>query len=168
MSAGSVGKMDEFPPSVVFEVREVEDRDATLKAGEYIGKKVNFAIITPSTTKSGVKDTVERVCDEWLTMLAANVRTGRFQAEWLKDIRSAYQAWLLGIPVPRMGMSLKDWEHCPDSQLKAFNANNITTVDELAFTEESQITRLGAAAMAVRAKAILFINQEPIPEEKSK
>jgi hypothetical protein len=54
--------MEGRPAYVMFEVRSEEDRAASVAAGKFVGRDVNYVIITPP----GSKDTVEKPADSML------------------------------------------------------------------------------------------------------
>ena len=80
------------PPHVIFERRAEEDRQASIEAGRYVSRDVDYAIVTPS----GSKDRVERVVADWFSMLAGEVRAERWPQAWLDQLKSGYDAWTRG------------------------------------------------------------------------
>jgi hypothetical protein len=84
------------PPYVTFEVRSVEDRAASMTAGHFVGKDVNYAIVTPS----GSKDRIEKIAEEWLDGMAEGVRQERIPGEWLEAYTRKYKIWCETREVP--------------------------------------------------------------------
>ena len=85
---------------------------------------------------AGSKDTVEAIYSEWIKTKKEQVKQQRFPAEW-----------------------------CEPQALKACQAARITTIEELATANEDTINRLGMGARILKAKAELYVDQKPIPED---
>lgn len=156
----SVQEFAKVAPAVEFEEIELEDRDATIAKGEFVGKPVDIIKVMPQ----GSKDIVERIYADWLAVKRDEAGKERFPAEWLRQIEAKYAAWKKGTPVPTFGTPLKDWPHATPQLLKAMRAVNISTIEELASANEDTIRRLGMGARTLKAKAELYMNQQPIPE----
>lgn len=155
-------KLEDRPPYVEFEVRTLEDRNATIEKGEFVGYDVDFAIIMPA----GAKDKVERVYSEWIAYIKEQAKQERFPFEWIQMIEAKYKAWKNGTPPPSFGTPIKGWKHATPNDLKALAANHVTTIEELAVANEELIKRLGMGARKLKDKAILYCEQKPIPEDE--
>jgi len=88
--------MDDRPPYVQFEMRAVEDRQASIEQGHYVATDVAYALVTPA----GSKDRVERVVEEWFLQLEQQVREERFPPAWFKAYKEAFAAWKEGNESP--------------------------------------------------------------------
>ena len=151
----------ELPPFVEFEVQEIEDREATLEAGEFVGIPVDMIKVHPA----GSKDCVIRNYQEWLAQKRQDASEGRFPKSHLFMIQEQYQAWKNGVPKPTWGTPLKDWKHSTPQLLKAMGAVHISTIGELALANEETIKRLGMGARSLKAKAEMFMRGERIPDD---
>jgi len=138
------------PPYVTFEVRAIEDRNASIEAGHYVTKDVNFAIITPQ----GSKDRIERVADEWLAKLADDVREGRFDQAWLSAYKEAYKAWAEGNELPENGFPVKNWPVLSPSQIISLLECHVRTVEDLAVANEETLAKIGMGGRALKQRAI--------------
>jgi hypothetical protein len=151
----------ELPPFVEFEEIEIEDREATLEKGEFVGIPVDMIKVHPA----GSKDCVIRNYKEWLEQKKQDASEGRFPKSHLFMIQEQYQAWKRGIPKPTWGTPLKDWKHSTPQLLKAMGAVHISTIEELALANEETIKRLGMGARSLKAKAEMFMRGERIPDD---
>jgi len=151
----------ELPPFVEFEEVEIEDREATLKAGEFVGIPVDMIKVHPA----GSKDCIVRNYKEWLEQKKQDASEGRFPKTHLFAIQEQYQAWKNGTPKPTYGTPLKDWKHATPQLLKAMNAVHISTIEELALCNEETIKRLGMGSRVLKNKAEMFMRGEKIPED---
>lgn len=144
---------EERPPYVRYETRSVEDRDASITAGHYVGKDVDFALITPQ----GSKDVVERVVSEWFDNLASQVQQQRFKREWLEGYREHYSAWKKGEEIPESGSAIKLWPAVSPSQIKAILNARVRTVEDLAAANEQTLAQIGMGARALKQRAIEWL-----------
>lgn len=144
-----ITEMKEKPPYVRFMVKAVEDRDASIEAGRYVSRDVEYALITPR----GSKDCIEAEVQDYFARLKGSVQQGRFQQEWLNDILATYRAWKEGQDIPEKGTSLKNWPLLGPSQLNTLLGINIRTVEELAEANEETISRIGMGGRALAMKA---------------
>lgn len=130
-----------------FEVRAKENREATMKAGHFVAKDVDFAVITPI----GGNLTVDmEVTDDLLKQWKASPET-RYRVE-------AYTAWKDGAEPPVNGSDLKNWPPMTPAMLKGLRALNIRSVEELADLPDAALTRIGPGSRAMRDKAKEWIN----------
>ena len=151
----------ELPPFVEFEEDTIEDRTATLEAGEFVGIQVDMIKVHPA----GSKDCIVRNYNEWLEQKRQDASEGRFPKTHLFAIQEQYQAWKNGTPKPTWGTPLKEWKHATPQLLKAMSAVHISTIEELAVCNEETIRRLGMGARALKTKAEMFMRGEKIPED---
>lgn len=153
--------LEAMPPFVEFKEEEIEDRGATLSAGEFVGIPVDMIYVHPA----GSKDCIVRNYKEWLEQKKQDASEGRFPKTHLYMIQEQYQAWKNGTPKPSYGTLLKEWKHSTPQLLKAMGAVHISTIEELALANEETIKRLGMGARALKNKAEMFMRGEKIPED---
>ena len=141
------------PPHVIFERRAEEDRQASIEAGRYISRDVDYAIVTPS----GSKDRVERVVSDWFTMLAGEVRAERWPQAWLDQLKSGYEAWTRGQTPPENGTPLSTWPALSPAQVKNWAQIGLRTIEELAEANEEALAAYGMGARDMKSRAKLFL-----------
>lgn len=141
------------PPYVVFETKAIEDRQATIEAGYYKTKDVDFAIVTPQ----GSKDRIERNVKDWFEQVSQQVTENRFPQEWLTAYRSSYQAWKEGRELPVSGTSVMHWPVASPAQVKSLLDAKVRTVEDLAQANEETIGRLGMGGRALKEKAVNWL-----------
>lgn len=142
------------PPYVTFETRVVEDRHASTEQGRFVGKDVNYAIVTPS----GSKDRIEKVAEEWLAGLEEGVRQDRIPGEWLEAYRRKYAAWCESREIPEDGTAIAAWPAVSPAQVKSILDANVRTVEDLAVANESTLTAIGMGARALKEKAQAWLD----------
>jgi hypothetical protein len=138
------------PAYVQFEVRAEEDRAATVEAGHYVARDVDFVIITPA----GSKDRIERRADEWLVQIKQQVQEQRLPPEWAQAYRAAYGEWKEGREIPLNGTAIVNWPAVSPAQVKALLEARMRTVEDLAVANEETITRLGMGGRALKQRAV--------------
>lgn len=146
-----VSRLDEKqrPAYVQFERRGVEDRAASLAAGKYVAKDVDWVMITPV----GGKDVVEKPVSEWLQNIAQQVREERMPLEFEERYRRAYEFWKRGEEIPLNGTPIKGWPVLSPAQQKTVIAANILTVEDLAVANGEAVTRMGIGGLDMKQKA---------------
>lgn len=145
---------DERPAYVRFEVRAVEDREASIRLGHYSSKDVEFAIITPA----GSKDEVEKKVDEWLAQIKQQAREGRMPPQWEEGYRQAYAAWKRGEEIPLSGTPIRGWVVLGPSQQQRCLAANIRTVEDLALINGEGLARIGMGGQELKQKAQAWLS----------
>lgn len=148
-----VVKFPERPPYVQFEVRDIEDRTASIEKGHYVGKDIDFAIITPP----GSKDKVERPALDWLAHLDEMVKLDRFNADWARQFRQAYKNWKEDAEPSVEGYDLRYWPGVTPSQYKQMKMLRLRTVEDVATMNEETINRLGAGGRSLKDRARTFL-----------
>lgn len=146
---------EERPPYVSFEVRPVEDRARSLAAGHWVGRDVDYVLITPT----GSKDRIERVATEWLKHLEDMVREQRFPAKWLRAYQEGYKAWKTDQDPPLEGTPIRNWPVVSPSQYKMLKELRVLTVEDLAQANEETLMRIGPGARGLKAKAETWLTQ---------
>lgn len=142
-------QLQERPPFVRFEVREVEDRNATIAAGHLVTFPVDFALITPP----GSRDCIEQVAKDWFTQLESDVRGERFPAEWLRQFRHKYEDWKKGNETPTEGTSIRNWAILRPSQVKHLLEIGCYTIEDVAAANEELIHRIGMGGRELKRQA---------------
>jgi hypothetical protein len=142
------------PPYVTFEVRAVEDRQASIESGYYQTKDVDFAFVTPQ----GSKDRIERDVKDWFEQLEQQCQQGRFKREWLVAYRGAHAAWKEGREIPVNGTAILTWPVLSPSQAKQAIDHGVRTVEDLAAANEETIMRLGMGGRALKEKAVAWLS----------
>lgn len=158
-------EMDARPPYVMFEVRPVEDRAASIEQGRYVAKDVIFAVVTPA----GTKDKIEKVAEDWFAGIKANVREGRFPAQWLTAYEAQFEAFKKNEEVPEIGTPIKTWPALSPAQVKNILGANIRTVEDLADANEEALMRIGMGSRGLKDKAKAWLQsaeKKGIPAEK--
>lgn len=141
------------PPYVIFELRAVEDREASIAAGHFVAKDVPYAIITPQ----GSKDRIERVAEEWFSQLEQQSRENRFPSEWLRAFKSSFKDWQEGHEPAVNGTDVRNWPAASPAQVKALLDVRVRTVEDLASANEETISRLGMGGRALKARAVEWL-----------
>ena len=142
-------------PWVEFRKVSEEDRQASVDAGTYIARDVDYAFITPA----GSKDCIEKPVKEWFEQLATQVENSRFPAEWLKAFRTRYESWVESGEIPVQGTSVKNWAVASPSQIEMLLKVNVRTVEQLAVANEEVIGRLGMGGRNLVEKAKAYTKQ---------
>lgn len=146
-------QLQERPAYVVFETRSVEDREATIKQGVYVGKDVDYALITPP----GSKDRIERIVGEWLPQKKEDVQAGRLPDAWYRSYVAAYEDFKAGKESPIDGIPVIDWPGLSPSQVKTLLSLNLRSVQDVATMNEESIARLGMGGRSLKQRAIEYL-----------
>ncbi len=141
------------PPYVTFEVRAVEDRAASIEAGFYKTRDVDFAFITPQ----GSKDRIEREVQSWFENLTEQVNQQRFPSEWKRHFEESYKAWKEGRELPLNGTPILTWPVVSPSQVKALLDARVKTVEDLAGANEETLNRIGMGSRMLKDKAVSWM-----------
>lgn len=140
-------------PYVAFETKAIEDREASAQAGRYMTKDVDFVLVTPA----GSKDRIEGIVQEWFDDKRAQVREGRFPANWLQAYEYAYKEWKAGNEMPVNGTPIKSWPVISPAQRANLISWKVMTVEALADANEEILGRLGMGARAIKQQAIDYL-----------
>ena len=154
---------EDRPPYVTFETRAEEDRDASIAAGHFVARDVDFAIITPI----GSKDRIERPVADWFAKLSGDVAEGRFKSEWLMAYRGIYRDWKDGTESPLTGTDIKNWPVASPAQIKNLIELNVRTVEDMAAANEEVINRIGMGGRALKQKAADWLTSAGGPGKTS-
>lgn len=154
-------KLPDRPPFVRFEVRPVEDREATIEAGAVCYKDVNFALVTPA----GSKDVHEAIAEEWLERLKGQAQSGRVPANWVTHFFSTYEAWKKNEEPPVDGTRLSHWPGLNKPQHDLLKQLKMQTIEDVAAMNEEAIARLGMGGRALKQRAQAFLDARNGPEK---
>lgn len=138
------------PPYVAFEMRAIEDRNASLAAGHFVAKDVPYVIVTPA----GSKDRYENIADNWFQTIRNEVKAGRFPPAWLEVFEKRFEAWKRQEEAPINGHSLKSWPVLSPAQLRTCQSAHLMTIEDLAAANEETILRLGMGGRQLKQKAV--------------
>lgn len=150
---------EERPAYVTFEIRAVEDRNATIKNGYYSTRDVEFALVTPPYSK----DCIEMECGVWLKKNDDDERNGRIPAKWRDAWKAAYTAWKSGQELPLDGYPIKGWGVLSPSQQQNLLAVGIKTVQDLARANDEGLRRIGMGAVDLKNRATAWLKAEAGP-----
>lgn len=142
------------PPYVRFETRSIEDRNATLEAGHYVGKDVVYALITPA----GSKDCIEKVADDWIVGLKEAVQQDRFPESWLREYKAALAAYIEGREAPLNGTAVEDLPNISPSHARICIDIGVRTVEQLAESNEETLQRIGMGGRALKQRAQAWLD----------
>lgn len=145
--------LNERPPFVTFETRPVEDREASIKAGCYVGRDIDYAIITPA----GSKDRIERVVTDWFAKLRDDVDAQRIPSEWVSHFKQKYDDYKAGRETPVNGTPVRDWPGVSPSMLKTLHSLHLLAIEDVANANEEAIARLGMGGRSLKQRAIDFL-----------
>lgn len=157
----------EMPAWVRFEMRGVEDREATIKNGHYTERDVEFALITPPYSK----DCNEKEVTAWLSELADNLRQNRISQGWHDGYVAKYKAWKSGQEIPEDGIPIKGWTMISPAVQSNLLAINVRTVEALAKMNDEGMKRYGMGALDLKNRAIAWLkaakNIAPVAQENA-
>lgn len=141
------------PPYVSWETRQVEDRNASIAAGRYVAKDVDFAVIT----RPGSRDSQDEVAEDWLKKIAEKARKGDVPANWHAAFKESYEFWKKGQEAPVSGTPIKGWGLLSPAAQKDLIQAGIRTVEDLAEFSDSELSQIGTGAMSYKQKAKAFL-----------
>lgn len=143
------------PPYVVFEMRGVEDRAATIANGYHTEKEVAFAVIT----RPGSRDTLEKEAEVWLKEIREKSRKGEsgVPMTWSIAFDAAYKQWLAGETATVKGLPIKGWTAIGAGAQKTLLAAGIVSVEDLADISDSELQAIGTGAMSFKMKAKAYL-----------
>jgi hypothetical protein len=155
------------PPFIRFEVRPIEDRAASITAGYYVTKDVDFIILVPHGSEG--KQSIEQPYGDWLKkikplaggdLMPSNasfdtpaMAAARFPAEWLEKIEAGYKAWKEGRELPIEGTPLDNWPVLSPSQRINAKQMHLLTVEDLAAASDEACQSVGIGGITLRQRA---------------
>lgn len=149
MSVGDLITHEERPPYVRFERQVVEDKAASLIAGRYVGRDVDFVFVTPP----GSKDEMVAKVDRWFENTERNVRDGRTNSTWLDLWKDGYKRWKNGQEVPLNGSAIRGWGLISPAQQETLIRLQIRTIEDLSALNDEGLHRIGMGALELKNKA---------------
>lgn len=155
MSVGGLPEREDRKAYVRFKVVPVEDKAASLAAGHYVAKNVEFALITPPYTK----DVVEKKVDAWISQLQLDVRSGRYPQAWLDENLKYLDAWRKGQELPPNGTAIRGWSMISPAQQETLIHMSILTVEDLAGVNDEGARRIGMGSLDLKNKAKAWLAQ---------
>lgn len=144
---------EERPAWVEFELRAVEDKPASIKAGRSISKDVEFVLATPPYSK----DRFEFKAEQWFKNQEMNVRNNRIPQKWLDHWRKCYDHWKLGLETPLDGTDIRNWPVISPAQIKNLLSAGCRTIEDLAGVNEEGLKRIGMGGVALKQKAQAYL-----------
>lgn len=149
MSVGDLVVREERPPYVRFERQVVEDKAASLAAGHYVGKDVDFVMVTPA----GSKDEMVSKVDRWFETTERNVRDGRMNPKWLELWKEGYSRWKNGQEMPLNGTAIRGWGLISPAMQETLIRMHCMTIEDLAAINDEGMRRIGMGALDLKNKA---------------
>ena len=149
MSVGDLITREERPPYVRFERQVVEDKAASLAAGHYVGKDVDFVLITPP----GSKDEMIAKVGQWFENTERNVRDGRMNPKWLELWKEGYARWKNGQEMPLNGTAIRGWGLISPAQQETLIRMHVMTIEDLSAINDEGMKRIGMGALDLKNKA---------------
>ena len=155
MLAGNALERSDRPAIVRFERRTIEDRPASLAAGKYVAKDVDYALITPPYSK----DVIPLKIEQWKANLNQDMRAGRIPEDWVKAYTESYDKWLNGQEMPPNGSPIRGWGVISPAQQENLIRMNILTIEDLASANDEGKRRIGMGALELVTKAQTWLKQ---------
>lgn len=152
---GSLLERKERPAYVKFETVAVENAAASLAAGHYVGRDVDYALITPPYSKDVFKVKVE----QWKLNMKQDVQNGRMPQEWMDQYLDNYKRWKAGQELPLNGTPIKGWGVISPAQQETLLRMNILTVEDLGGINDEGISRIGMGGHDLKNKANAWLAQ---------
>jgi hypothetical protein len=150
----NVALMPQRPPYVEFEQRSEEDREATIKAGHYVARDIDYAIIRAI----GAKDAVEKPAAQWLEHIERQASRGQYRREWVQFFRQQYEDWKKGFEPTPNGLHVRQWPGASRAEVDMLVAAKIYTVEDLAEANEEALTRVGMGARGLKQRARAWLD----------
>lgn len=148
-----VQMLEERPPFVMFDTVSVEDREATIREGHYVGKDIDMVYITPA----GSKDRIERVVTDWFEKLKDDLISERVPKLWVDFFKSSYEDYKQGKRSPTSGTSILDWPGLSPTLTKTLQSLHMLAIEDVAAMNEEGINRIGMGARALKQRAVDYL-----------
>jgi hypothetical protein len=139
------------PPYVRFEIRQKEDRTASIEAGRLVMRDVIYVLVT----QIGSSDTYNNVAEDWLALMRseASAEPPRVPMQWVRHWEEMYEAFKKSFSNEVEGTPLRSWPMILPDQLDACIRISCFTVEDLAVLTEEGIGRLGMGGRELKRKA---------------
>jgi FtsZ-binding cell division protein ZapB len=151
---GQLQEREDRPALVSFEKVPVEDKEASLKAGHYVAKDVEYANTLVST-----KDITTQKVSVWIANMEANVRAGRYKPEWRDQNLKKLEAWRNGQEIPLNGAAILGWPVISPAQQRTLIGLNVLTVEDLAAINDDKARQIGMGSLDLKNKAKAWLAQ---------
>lgn len=155
MSVNDLLQGKERPSYVRFERVAVEDVQASIREGRYVGRDVDMANITPP----GSKDIFKQRVKDWFVQLEMDQKALRIPPEWVEHYKKQYAAWKNGQEVPLNGTPILGWGVISPAQQQSIIAANVLTVEDFANLNAEGVARIGMGAVSLQSKARAWVAQ---------
>jgi len=159
---------EERPAYVRFEVRAVKDPEASMKAGHYVSKDEDWAVISAL----GSTDTVSKRAEKWFEIVETNVKRGREPVRHLEMYREIYARWKKGQEAPIDGTSIKNWNVLSPAQCENLMSVGLRTIEDVAQAPDDSMRRYGMGITDLKNKARAWLqaakDHGPLTEEIAK
>ena len=142
----SITLMTERPPYIKFEMRAIEDRNASLEHGRYMTRDVDYVIIMAA----GAKDSVEHEAKPWLDEVSRKARQGQYNKQHADYFAEAYTTWKQTQDTPLSGSPIKEWTVLTPSERENLLTANMRTVEDLAVAPEDALMKIGMGARSLK------------------
>lgn len=146
-------EMEMRPPYVKWERGEVEDRDATIKAGHFVSKPIDYAHVT----RAGQKDTLVKEANAFINDSFRAAKESRMPASWPEHFKQSYERWKAGNDAEVSGTPIKGWTVLSASQQAAIISAGVLSVEDLSELPDSELQRIGMGAIQFKQKAISWL-----------
>lgn len=150
-----VTERKERAPYIRFETVTEEDIPATRAMGRFVGKDVDYALITPPYSR----DINKHKLPQYWELLKSDVEGGRFRREWYDDWMKKYETYKQGKEIPPDGVPVRGWGVISPAQQETLIRMNILTVEDVAGMNDEGIKRIGMGAIELRTKAKAWLAQ---------
>jgi len=140
---------EERPAYIRFEIRAVKDPQATMKAGHYKSRDVDYVLVSAL----GSTDFMPKKAAKWFTEVEKSVERGRIPMQHLELYREIYARWKKGQEPPVNGTSIKDWNALSPSQCANMFRCGIKTIEDMAQLPAEGMKHIGAGALDLKNKA---------------
>jgi hypothetical protein len=142
-------------PFVRYERRPVEDKAASLAAGHYVARDVDYALVTPPYSK----DVMIHKADNWFKQLEVDIQNQRIPQQWVDLYKKAYAAWQNGQELPLDGIPIRGWGVISPAQQETLIKMHVLTVESLAAMTSEGINRIGMGGQEMKNKADAWLKQ---------
>lgn len=155
MPVGMLEEREDRPALVRFYLVTMEDKAATLKAGHYVAKDVEFVdVLQPFS-----KDKVTKKVASWIVEIADKARNGRIPEQWQEGYKEKLAKWRAGQEAPLDGTPIRGWPVISPALQETLIHLNILTVESLAIINDDGQRMIGMGALDLKNKANAWLSQ---------
>lgn len=149
------------PALLRFELVPMEDKAASVKAGRYQARDVEFVWVK---AQGGTDDVCYKVVN-WLAYMENEVKGGRFPSLWWEQYQQQLVAWRAKQELPLFGTPIKTWPVISPAQRENLLRIDLRTVEDLAAINDEAASRIGMGSLDLKNKAKAWLAQS---EDKGK